>query len=410
MRETEDKMSATNQRKSKKSREGFVLPMVVFAVAVMSIIVVASLATSSDERRASRAMRESTLAEYAADAGLRQTYGAWPTMAVKALNPGDSLDLGWQTLPNSGTSGKYRAVIYRVDNGGLQEYNVVVQGRRTGFNGGVSTVVGAVGGVPVFTRAVYADSSVWLDQAGVIDAFDSDVAPYSPATANGSADIASNKYVTVLKGTVKGNVSAGATITLGRARDVNITGTQSAGAAPLPPYDPVACPTTGYAPVTPELAAVGYTGNGVLTVTKNMTLSQSYFFKSVVFPSTANITVPANAHVELLVQDSVASAGGTFVNGSHSARALSLTACGTPSDTTKTNYWGIYNGADASYSIYAPDRVVYGYGSSDFYGAIVSKIFWIGAGASVHYDAAIARGESPKLQVQKATWSQIPVN
>jgi hypothetical protein len=410
MREAEDKMSATHTGKSKNGRAGFVLPMVVFAVAVMSIIVVASLATSSDERRASRAVRESTLAEYAADAGLRQTYGSWPGAAVKALNPGDSLDLGWQTLPNSGNSGKYRAVIYRVDNGGLQEYSVIVQGRRTGFNGGISTVIGAVGGVPVFTRAVYGDSLVWLDWAGVIDAFDSDVAPYSAATANGSADIATNKYMNIQKATVKGNVSAGLTITLGAARGVNITGTQTAGAAPIAPYDPVACPTTGYAPVTPELAAVGYTGNGVLTVTKNMTLSQSYFFKSVVFPSSANITIPANSHVELMVQDSIASAGGTFVNGSHSATALSVTACGTPSDPTKTNYWGIYNGADASYSIYAPDRIVYGYGSSDFYGAVVSKIFYVGAGASVHYDAALARSASPKLQVQKATWGQIPAN
>jgi hypothetical protein len=147
-------MSATYQSKSTNSRKGFVLPMVVFAVAIMSIIVVASLATSSDERRASRAVRESTLAEYAADAGLRQTYGAWPVAAVKALNPGDSLDLGWQALPNSGSAGKYRAVIHRVDGGGLQEYDVVVQGRRTGLNGGISTIIGVVGGVPLFSRAV----------------------------------------------------------------------------------------------------------------------------------------------------------------------------------------------------------------------------------------------------------------
>ncbi len=112
-------MSAARENKSMNTRKGFVLPTVVFAVAIMSIIVVASLATSSDERRASRAVRESTLAEYVADAGLRQTYGAWPVAAVKALNPGDSLDLGWQTLPNSGNAGKYRTVIHRVDGGGL---------------------------------------------------------------------------------------------------------------------------------------------------------------------------------------------------------------------------------------------------------------------------------------------------
>jgi hypothetical protein len=404
-------MRATDRCKSANSREGFVLPMVVFAVAVMSIIVIASLATSSDERRASRAVRETTLAEYAADAGLRQTYGSWPVAAVKALNPGDSLDLGWQTLPNSGNSGKYRAVIYRVDNGGLQEYNVVVQGRRTGLNGGVSTVIGAVGGVPLFTRAIYADTLLYLAGGGLVDAYDSDIAPYSAATANGSADVATNKSMTIQKGTIKGNVSAGGAITLGPPGGVHISGTQTQGAAPISPYDVISCPATGYSPVTPELAAVGYTGNGVLNVTSNLNLTQGqYFFKSVVFTGNSNITVPGNPHVDIMVQDSIYSTGGTFVNGTHAATALSVTACGTPTDPTKTNYWGVTGGADAFYSIYAPNRVVYGLGSSDFYGSVISSLFYASGGASVHYDAALARGPSPRLQVQKATWTQIPVN
>src|SRR5689334_5293280 len=92
---------------STATRKGFVLPTIVFAVAIMSIIVVAALSTSSDERRASRAVRESTLATYAAESGLRQTFGAWPTASVNAMNPGDSLDLGWQDLPNNA---KYRTV------------------------------------------------------------------------------------------------------------------------------------------------------------------------------------------------------------------------------------------------------------------------------------------------------------
>lgn len=404
-------MSAGDLSKSKTRREGFVLPTVVFAIAVMSILVVASLATSSDERRASRAMRESTLADYVADAGLRHTYGAWPVAPVKALNPGDSLDLGWQTLPNSGNTAKYRAVIHRVDNGGLQEYDVVVQGRRTGLNGGISTVIGVVGGVPIFTRAIYGDTLVYLAGGGLIDAFDSDVAPYSAATANGSADVATNKNITIQKATVKGNVSAGGTITLGPAKDVHISGTQTVGAPPISPYDTISCPTTGYSPVTPDLAAVGYTGNGVLNVTQNLNLTQGqYFFKSVVFTGNSNITVPGNPHVDIMVQDSIYSTGGTFVNGSHAATALSITACGTPTDPTKTNYWGVTGGADAFYSVYAPNRVVYGLGSSDFYGAVVSSLFYVSGGASVHYDAALARQASPRLQVQSATWAQLPVN
>src|SRR3954469_16727847 len=104
------------------------MPTVVFAITIMSVIAVVSLNTASDERRASRAIRESTLAMYAAEAGLSQTYGTWPAAAVAPLKPGDSLDLGWHGLPNKAA---YRSVIHRVDKGGLQEYSVVVQGRRT---------------------------------------------------------------------------------------------------------------------------------------------------------------------------------------------------------------------------------------------------------------------------------------
>ena len=50
-----------------QSRRGFVLPTVILAITVMSLIAVAALTTATDERRASRATRESTLAMYAAD-------------------------------------------------------------------------------------------------------------------------------------------------------------------------------------------------------------------------------------------------------------------------------------------------------------------------------------------------------
>lgn len=390
---------------SMSCRDGFVLPTVVFAIALMSIVVVASLSTSSDERRASRAVRESTLAVYTAEAGLGQTYGAWPVAAVKALNPGDSLDLGWQTLPNKE---KYRAVIYRVDNGGLQEYDVVVQGRRTGLNGGVSTVIGVVGGVPIFNRAVYGDTLVYLAGGGLIDGFDSEVGPYNALTADSTADVATNKNMTVQKATVKGNISAGGTITLGNS-GVTVTGTKTAGAPLIPPYEIIPCPSIGYTPVSPELP--GYTGNGVLTVasgtTLNLTQSQ-YFFKSVVFAGNSTIKVPGNPHVDILVQDSLYAAGGTFVNSGHNATDLSITACGTPTNPAKGNYWSISGGADAYFSVYAPNHVVYGVGNSDFYGAVISSLFYVSGGASVHYDAALSRAASPKLEVQKATWGLLP--
>ena len=53
----------------------------------------------------------------------------WDSLQYDTLiaGPGDSLDLGWQTLPENGTS--YRAVIQRVDNGGTQLFELTVEGR-----------------------------------------------------------------------------------------------------------------------------------------------------------------------------------------------------------------------------------------------------------------------------------------
>lgn len=389
-------------------RRGFVMPTVLFAIAIMSIVVVAALSTSQDERRASRAVRESTLAMYTAEAGLRQTYGNWPVASVKALNPGDSLDLGWQSLPNNE---QYRTVIHRVDGGGLQEYDVIVQGRRTGPNGGMSTVIGVVGGVPLFSRAVYGESYVWIQNAK-LDSYDSGVSDYNALTAGKEADVFSNAGMTLQKTTINGD--AGAVGALSLNNNPVITGTTTQGAAAQTPYDILDCPAGGYSPVTPELAAVGYTGNGVLSLASGQTLSliagKQYFFKSVVMTGTSKLAMPGGGPVNFMVQDSIYMAGGSIANTAHKTTDLSFTACGTPTDGTKTNYWGLTGGADAYFSVYAPNKVVYALGNSAFFGAVVSSIFYITGSAEFHYDEALSRAASPKLQVQKATWGQFPGN
>ena len=408
------------------NRRGFVLPTVLFAVAIMSVVVVASMTTSQDERRASRAVRESTLALYTAEAGLRQTYGNWPVAAVKALNPGDSLDLGWQNLPNKE---KYRAVIHRVDfPAGLQEYNVVVQGRRTGLNAGMSTIIGAVGGVPLFTRAVYGGQMVWIQNA-TLDSWDSSLGPYNPLAPQGTeADVFSNNNcstaptlpcgMTLQKTVINGDVGSTGAVTENNCNgipDPCIKGTKTVNAPPETPYDQLACPSGGYSPVTPELAAVGYTGNGVLNLASGQVLNlisgKQYFFKSVTMAGTSKLALPpGTANINFMVQDSIYMAGGSIQNTGHKATDLSFTNCGTPTDPTKTNYWGLTGGADAYFSVYAPTKVVYALGNSEFFGAVISNIFYITGSALFHYDEALARAPSPYLRVQKATWGMFPGN
>ena len=111
------------------SEGGFALAAVIFVLALLGVLAVTSFITTGDERRASVGMRESARAFYAAEAGVNLVMARWDSVQYDTLiaGPGDSLDLGWETLPENGTS--YWAVIQRIDNGGKRLLWLRVEGR-----------------------------------------------------------------------------------------------------------------------------------------------------------------------------------------------------------------------------------------------------------------------------------------
>lgn len=386
-------------------RRGFVLPTVVVAITVMSLVAVAALTTATDERRASRATRESTLAMYAAEAGLRQTFGAWPA-AAKTLNPGDSLDLGWQGLPNRAA---YRAVIHRVDKGGLQEYSVVVQGRRTDPTAGIITLVGAAGGVPTFRYAVRTDSALYLDNGGMFDSFDSDIGSYA-ATVDTAADLWSNSTVYVKGTTVKGAASAVGAISYGTGG--SITGVTSSGVPPLSSLDVLPCPAGGYTPTAkvPTGSGISYSAlSGVLTVSGGTTLTltdTSYFFRAIVLNNNSKLSFPGNPRASVVLRDSLNVSSGTIINSSQNAANLAFSSCGT---SPTPAYWALSsNGTASYYTVYAPNHIVYELGGGDYYGAVVAWIYYASGGGRFHYDQALARQPAFKIAVQRGSWAQLP--
>jgi type II secretory pathway pseudopilin PulG len=387
-----------------QSRRGFVLPTVILAITVMSLIAVAALTTATDERRASRATRESTLAMYAAEAGLRQTYGAWPA-AVKNMNPGDSLDLGWKTLPNKAA---YRAVIHRVDKGDLQEYTVVVQGRRTDPTAGIITIVGNAGGVAVFKYAVRTDSALYLNNGGMFDSFDSDVGSYA-ASVDTLSNLWSNSDIYVAQTLMKGAASAAGAITYGSSGV--ITGATASGVPPISTLDVLPCPAGGYTASSklPSGPNINYSSvNGVLTInggTVNLT-DTAYYFRAIVLNSNAKIVFPGNPKVNVVLRDSINASSGTIVNSSQNAANLAFSSCGT---SPTPAYWATSsNGTSSYYTVYAPNHVVYELGGGDFYGAVVAYIYYASGGGRFHYDAALARQPSFKVAVQRGSWAQLP--
>lgn len=390
-----------------RTRKGFILPSVIFAITIMSVIVMVALSTASDERRASRGTRESTLAMYAAEAGLRQTYGAWPAAAVKALNPGDSLDLGWQNLANKAA---YRAVIHRVDKGGLQAYNVVVQGRRTDPTAGITTIVGAVNGVPIFRHAVYTEDDLILDNGGLFNSYDSDVGAYSAGTADSAANLRAGDDISVTQTTVRGDATATDNISFGSSGYV--IGATTSGADVLTPMDILPCPAGGYTPTAkvPTGSGISYSSvTGVLTVSGGNTLTltdTAYFFRSIVLYSNSRLVFPGSPPANVVIRDSINAANGTITNSSNKAANLSFSSCGT---SPTPAYWALSSGgSSAYYTVYAPNHVVYETGGGDFYGAIVASIYYATGGGRFHYDAALARLPSNKLAVQRGSWAQLP--
>jgi len=112
---------------SATTRRGFALPVVIFVLVLLSVIATTALVTSGDEGKASQAMYESSRAFYAAEAGLNAVLASWPDSAVDELEPGDILDLGWQSLPDGA---QYRAEIRRTDFDRIEEsYSITVESR-----------------------------------------------------------------------------------------------------------------------------------------------------------------------------------------------------------------------------------------------------------------------------------------
>ena len=388
------------------NRRGFVLPTVILAITVMSVVAVASLSTAADESRASRATRESTLAMYAAEAGLSQTYGAWPSASVNSLKPGDSLDLGWKTLPNKAA---YRSVIHRVDKGGLQEYSIVVQGRRTDPTAGIITLVAAVGGVPIFKYAVRTEGTLYLNNGGLFDAFDSDVGPYSAPAADTIANIWANGDISITKTTVKGSATASGGISFGS--NGVVTGATASAATALTPMDIIPCPAGGFTPTAkvPTGGGVSYnSSSGVVTVSGGATLTltdTSYFFSSIVLTGKSKLAFPGTSHANVVLRDSLNAADGTIINSSTNATSLAFASCGTSATPA---YWALSSGGTASYySVYAPNHIVYETGAGDFYGAVIASIYYATGGGKFHYDAALARQSSNKTAVQPGSWAQL---
>ncbi len=129
-----------------ENRRGFALTAVLVLLVVLSALTGFLLTSSSDAQRSGRAIRESALSFYAAEAGVNEVLTDWGSSSYDTLapNPGDSFDLGWDTLQN-GT--RFHTVFTRVDGGsvGGAVHSLRITGQGEGPFGGTSTIFREIG-------------------------------------------------------------------------------------------------------------------------------------------------------------------------------------------------------------------------------------------------------------------------
>jgi hypothetical protein len=405
-------------------RDGFILPAGLFALIVMAILMVAALRLSDDERRSTRALRESGVALYDAESGLNRTLGAWPTSGVIVLAPGDSLDLGWATLSNGA---KYRTVIHRVDAGATTRlFAVMVQAVGAGGLGGRSSVTTVVRGTFTPLNGLVSLGDIQVNGSGLrADSYNSIVGPYNPAASDSNVSLVANGDVTLTnQGVLYGNIDAGGTAKYGAG---NVTGTVTendgtpvpAGAYPTPP-----CPTPNsvWTPASdvPKIAGVNYddkTGDLRITSGAQLTLNDTptggrYYFNSITLnggASTINFaygTPPQK--ITVYIYDFLSMSAQTFMNNlSSDPKLLTISSCLDASGgPKKPGGFTVNGGSGAYFSVYAPNQFVKIAGSGDIWGAVVGSGIDVTGSGQFHFDEALGKGGGSFVMVSGA-WAMM---
>ena len=131
------KPTSAEARRTVADRAGFVLPMTIVVLVILAAMGITMISMSREESQAARAMHESSVAFYIAEAGVHQAGATLPDNLLDDLAPGDTLDLGWHALDGGG---RYHALVVRLDNGGQEMYALRVEGRGPGVLGGRRTL------------------------------------------------------------------------------------------------------------------------------------------------------------------------------------------------------------------------------------------------------------------------------
>jgi hypothetical protein len=396
-----------------RHERGFILPMVIFSLAIMGVLVLIIVGTSDDDRLGSRYDFEGTRSFYAAEAGVNAILTSWSANGYEATVPnvGNTNVLAWATLPQNG--GTYRATILKV---ATSTYMITVDGQSPGARKGLRTVqIMLTPGPGAFTYAVQGTGNVKFSGGAGTDSYDSDVGAYGAGNIGTSGDVYSATSISQLSsGTpapIQGDTKSlgsiagcGATYQTG-ACDPNTT-------SPPPAPATVSCPAT-FTPQSDMPVNTGqYTYSGGALSVSGTTLvlpspPTSYSFASITVSGGSgklnfDFTTSPKQHVDVWVSGGVTVSGGAQLNNlSQEPPLLTFWGCGASTAT-----WTLSGGSDAFFAVYAPKHPLTISGGSGFYGAFVGAAVTVSGGSTrVHYDQALSR--VPSVVLIPGSWTEI---
>lgn len=388
-------------RRLLREEKGSAAAIAVFALIFMGLLAVAGLETAVNEHRSATAGVESVEALYAAEAGLNAVLGNWPAAQFVSVVAGDSLDLGWDTLPNGA---RYRAVIRRYDTNVVQQMRAIkVEAQADGALGGRG-VLWVWTTVPILhLSAVNAGGLVRFRGGAISDGYDSREGNYGVGPIYADGDIMTNGSLMVdgAGSQIRGDATVTGTIT------GSVTGTTTIGATPQE-YPPMPCPTTGYtatAPINspPKISYNSTDGNLTINGDSLFLTTGTYFFNNVTLSNpAAQIVVPAGNTVEIFISGVLNVSGNANINNrTREASRMAIYGCGAGTTT-----WTMSSGNAGYYSIYAPRRPVTLSGGNAFYGAMTVANLDVSGGAPFHFDRALLAGNHRGV-VLRRSWTQL---
>ena len=264
----------------------------------------------------------------------------------------------------------------------------------------------------IFNNGIFGNESVTLSGNTFVDSYDSEDAPYSPATALNNGDVGTNGTLTLLENTsVNGNafISPDGSFLIDPTTYLGGETYYSGGEAEL---EPISLPD--------NLAILPSGSNLIVNGTSNFFMpSGDYRSESITVEGQAKLSLDDNVCVYVHNDFSIAGQATVFTNnnaeiyiggnGTFAGKGI-VNATGVPDNLI---IYGLGIDADFNFtgnndfagSVYAPKSSVYMSGEAEYFGAVIADDITLAGNIKFHFDEDLLN-DGPSIGYDIAYWQE----